>query len=316
MNSDVGNLKRPVRVLIVDDDPQNRQLLEEVCRIEGLEVHAAVDGEQALDIAAALGLDLVLLDVAMPGLDGLEVCRRLKEQGATAGVPVMVVTARLEEQVRDRATELGASAVVTKPFHIFDLTQRMRAVLRKHHSEPPSGPQAALRRARVDALAALGPPSALRARLSREIETCAREGRQVVCATIRLEEEPSLSAAIGRSATDALLGGAAMRLCELVDDRSVMRGDIDELVVVLPEEKLPAMASVAGQVVGEGRASLGRPLPLDISVRWGALIAGPSGIDADGLLAGARAAVDRARQIGQPGAIDRATPSLPPPSAG
>jgi GGDEF domain-containing protein len=187
----------------------------------------------------------------------------------------------------------------------------MRTVVRKHHSEPPSGPVAALRRARVDALSSLGAPTALRARLAREIDACVREGRPVVCAAIRLEEEPSVSAAIGRTATDALLGGAVIQLCDLVDDRSVIRGDIDELVVVLTEEKLPAMASVAGQVAGEGRLFLGAAPTLDISIRWGAVIAGPEAVDPDGLLARARAALDRARQTGQPGAIDRAQAAPP-----
>ena len=90
----------------------------------------------------------------------------------------MIVTASLEDAVRDRATELGAAAFITKPFRIFELTQRMRAALRRRtrsEDDPPTAPHIRLRRKRADALSALPSPSTLRARLQREIEACIRD---------------------------------------------------------------------------------------------------------------------------------------------
>ena len=127
LDSDLSKLGRVVRVLVADDDPQNRELIEEVCRSEGFEVEGVGAGDRALEAARGRTFDLVLLDAAMPGMDGLEVCRLLKADPETASIPVMIVTASLEDAVRDRATELGAAAFITKPFRIFELTQRMRA---------------------------------------------------------------------------------------------------------------------------------------------------------------------------------------------
>lgn len=310
-DSDVSKLGRVARVLVADDDAQNRELIEEVCRSEGFEVEGVGAGDRALEAARRRTFDLLLLDAAMPGMDGLEVCRLLKADPETASIPVMIVTASLEDSVRDRATELGAAAFITKPFRIFELTQHMRAALRirsRNDDDPPTAPHIRLRRQRADALSALPSPSTLRVRLQREIDACAREQRSVVCAVIRLENEAALSAAVGRSATDALLGGAVVELSSLAEDR-VVRGDVDEVVVLLAESELPTLAAIAAQVPHEGRVGAGVSLAVDISVRWGAKIADPKETDTDQLMAGARAALEKAQRAGEPGSIDR-SPSV------
>jgi len=310
-DSDPSKLGRAARVLVADDDPQNRELIEEVCRSEGFEVEGVGSGDRALEAARSRTFDLLLLDAAMPGMDGLEVCRQLKAEPETAWIPVMIVTASLEDAVRDRATELGAAAFITKPFRIFELSQRMRAALRKRirgDDEPPTAPHIRLRRQHADALSALPSPSTLRLRMQREIDACAREKRPVVCAVIRLENEGALSTAVGRSATDALLGGAVVELSGIWEDR-VVRGDIDEVVVLLPESDLPALAAIAAQVPHEGRVAAGVSLGVDVSVRWGAKIVDPGDTDPDQLIAGARAALDKAQRAGEPGGIDR-SPSV------
>jgi two-component system phosphate regulon response regulator PhoB len=310
-DSDLSRLGRAARVLVADDDPQNRELLEEVCRSEGFEVEGVGSGDRALDAARRRTFDLLLLDAAMPGMDGLEVCRLLKADPETASVPVMIVTASLEDSVRDRATELGAAAFVTKPFRIFELSQRMRATLRRRtrgDDDPPTAPHIRMRRQRADALSALPSPSTLRVRLQKEIETCLKERRPVVCAIIRLENEGELSATVGRSATDALLGSAVMELSGLVEDR-VVRGDVDEVVVLIGEHDLPTLATITAQIPHEGRVGAGISLAADISVRWGAKIADPNETDPDQLVAGARSAVEKAQRAGEPGGIDR-SPSV------
>jgi len=309
LDSDVSRIGRALRVLVADDDAVNRGLIEEVCRTEGFDAVGVETGDQALEAATGGTFDLVLLDAAMPGMNGLEVCRALKSNPQTATMPVMIVTASLEDAVRDRATELGA-AFVTKPFRIFELSERMRAAVRvsSREGEPPTSPHIRLRRQRADALSALPSPSTLRPRLQREIDACLRARKPVVCAVVRLENEGQLSASIGRSTTDALLGGAVIELGGELED-SLVRGDIDEVVVFLAEDQLPTLATIAAHVAGEGGVAAGVALGVDVCLRWGATIADPSDTDPERLMAAARAALEKAERAGEPGGIERSLSS-------
>jgi len=116
------------RILIVDDEPRYLRLLEANLRTEGYEVATAQDGVQALDVFSAQPLDLVLLDVMMPRLDGFGVCQRLRE---FSNVPIVILTARGEEQDRVRGLDLGADDYLVKPFSATELLARVRAVLRR-----------------------------------------------------------------------------------------------------------------------------------------------------------------------------------------
>lgn len=104
------------RVLVVDDDPVIRGLLEVNLELEGYEVRLAVDGSDALAQVAAEHPDLVLLDIMMPGIDGWEVAQQLKGDERTAHIPVAFLTARAMGTDVKRGTDLGADAYVTKPF--------------------------------------------------------------------------------------------------------------------------------------------------------------------------------------------------------
>jgi|SRR5689334_2656705 len=310
LDSDFIRLGRPARVLVADDDPVNRELIEEICRSEGFEVEGVDSGDRALATAQAGAFDLLLLDVTMPGMGGLEVCRTLKADPRTAPVPVMIISASTEDAVRDRATELGAAAFISKPFRIFELSQRMRAALRvaSREGEPPTAPHIRLRRKRADALSSLPSPSSLRARLQKEIDASLRDKRPVVCAVLCLEDEAKLSAAIGRSSTDALLGGAVMELSDTIQD-GLVRGDVDEIVVLLPESELPSLAAVAARAIGTGHTDAGVSPDFDICIRWGAAIVDPRQTDPDLLIAAARSAVEKARHAGEPGGIERSVES-------
>ena len=225
---------------------------------------------------------------------------------------MIIITASLEDAVRDRAIELGVVSFMTKPFRIFELTQCMRAALRSPSvDEHQSTPHTRLRRKRADALLALPSPSTLRSRLQREIEACIRDQTTIVCAVVRLEEEERLSAQVGRSSTDALLGAAVIALTDLIGEKMV-RGDIDEVVAMLPEHHLAALALIATKVGGEDRVNAGIALEHQITLRWGAKIADPRQIDAERLLTEARAAVDKAHRAGEPGSIARSSPSPDP----
>jgi two-component system response regulator MprA len=118
-----------MRVLVVDDDPDVRDSLRRSLTFEGYTVETAADGHAALSAIAAERPDAVVLDLQMPGLGGLETCRRLRERGDD--VPVLMLTAR--DATRDRVTGLdaGADDYLPKPFALEELLARLRAVLRR-----------------------------------------------------------------------------------------------------------------------------------------------------------------------------------------
>jgi two-component system response regulator MprA len=150
------------RILVVDDDPMVATTVQRVLRPEGYEVDVALGGEQALQQARVHRPDLVVLDLMMPGIDGLEVCRQLREHG---NVPILILTARSGTADRVGGLDTGADDYLVKPFAYTELLARVRALLRR---TPP-------------------PPSILQfADLSLEIDTReVRRGRRVVALTAR-----------------------------------------------------------------------------------------------------------------------------------
>jgi adenylate cyclase len=119
-------------ILVVDDTPQNIKLLDALLTPRGYEVIPAASGEEALAKVAAEQPDLVLLDIVMPGMDGYEVCRRLRADEATEMLPVVMITAS-GEQEKVAAIESGADDFVTKPFDQAELLARIRSLVRIKH---------------------------------------------------------------------------------------------------------------------------------------------------------------------------------------
>jgi two-component system response regulator MprA len=116
-------------VLIVDDEPAVRAALDRALRLDGYEVELAADGREALDRLAEARLDAVVLDVAMPGIDGLEVCRRMREAGDRT--PVLMLTARDAVDDRVAGLDAGADDYLVKPFALKELKARLRALQRR-----------------------------------------------------------------------------------------------------------------------------------------------------------------------------------------
>jgi len=121
------------RVLVVEDDTDIADVLRRSLRNEGYEVRTSADGVDALDVAAGFVPDLVVLDLGLPRLDGIEVCRRLREEG---DVPILMLTARAETEDRVAGLDSGADDYLAKPFERQELLARIRALLRRR---PPRG---------------------------------------------------------------------------------------------------------------------------------------------------------------------------------
>src|SRR5881628_3757417 len=126
----------PSRVLIVEDEPDIRGLLVFHLEREGYQVVRSSDGADALRQVRARPPDLVLLDLMLPGMDGLEVCRRLRQDPATAPLPIVMLTAKGDEVDRVLGLELGADDYIVKPFSPKELLARVRAVLRRAKPAP------------------------------------------------------------------------------------------------------------------------------------------------------------------------------------
>src|SRR5271167_4392880 len=120
--------ERPTRILLVDDEQAILTLLSYPLSQDGYEVVRASDGAEAMERFGETEFDLVVLDVSMPHLDGLEVCRRLR---ASSSVPIIMLTAKTEEIDKVLGLELGADDYITKPFSIREFRSRVKAALRR-----------------------------------------------------------------------------------------------------------------------------------------------------------------------------------------
>jgi DNA-binding response OmpR family regulator len=129
-------------ILVVEDDPDIAELLRHYLERASHEVEVVTQGSDALPRVRERQPDLVILDRMLPGLDGLEICRVLRAQPATADMPVMMVTARAEESDRIVGLELGADDYITKPFSAKEVVARVNALLRRTARGPSAAPTA------------------------------------------------------------------------------------------------------------------------------------------------------------------------------
>ena len=119
------------KVLVVDDDPEMRDLLSNLLEGEGYEVILGSNGEEAIELAEKEDPQVILLDFEMPGIDGIETCKRLKREGQTASIPIIMITAYTNK--KPGAFEAGADDFVNKPFDPTEVSARVKTFLRMQH---------------------------------------------------------------------------------------------------------------------------------------------------------------------------------------
>ncbi len=125
--------KPPLKVLVVDDEDSIIELVRLGLRYEGFQVEVASDGEQGLTLAQRVNPDVLILDIMLPGIDGLEVCRRLRDNPTTSDIPILMLTAKDEVSDRILGLQTGADDYLTKPFDFYELLERVRAILRRQN---------------------------------------------------------------------------------------------------------------------------------------------------------------------------------------
>jgi len=133
---------RPLRALVVEDEPNIRELVALHLRLEGLAVLGAATGDEALRLIGAERFDLIVLDLMLPKVDGVTVCRAIRREPINSDVPILMLTARREESDKVLGLESGADDYLTKPFGVRELVARARALLRRPRASANAVPQA------------------------------------------------------------------------------------------------------------------------------------------------------------------------------
>lgn len=136
MTEHVGRVDEVKHALVIEDEPQMRSMLADNLEFEGFRVTAVASGEEALEAVTARQFSLLLVDVMLPGISGLDVCRQLRARGLH--VPIVMLTALGQEQDRIRGLDIGADDYVIKPFSVRELLARVRALVRRDDWHAPT----------------------------------------------------------------------------------------------------------------------------------------------------------------------------------
>lgn len=217
------------RVLVVDDEKDAREALSEVLAPD-CDVLTAADGEEAVRLARKERPDLILMDLFMPRLDGLQALQRIRADSGTGEVPVIFVSARGDDAVKARALDLGAVDYLQKPFSERELRARVERTLRLSRSH------SALRElAQTDPLTGLANLRAFRARLAEEVKRARRYRTPLTCVMADMDQLKPVNDELGHSAGDrAIASVAAVIRAELRETDFGARYGGDEFVLLLP----------------------------------------------------------------------------------
>jgi two-component system cell cycle response regulator len=238
-------------VLVAACDPFDLRLLSELCVNSGYQAISAADGGAVLDTLARERPALVMMEAALPVINGLEVLRIIKNDPDLAHIPVLLVTADNDEQGQRRSLELGADDYVTKPFRVFEIQQRMRNTLRLRAAESAAA-QPAKRGDYfevVDSMTGVGTTNQLYISLDYEFTRAARYRHTLGCIVARLKNYTEIEVAHGRQSADQVVARLAsgLRRCIRGVDHMFLSSP-EELAIVLPETDLEGCLTVVNRL--------------------------------------------------------------------
>jgi diguanylate cyclase (GGDEF)-like protein len=228
------------RLLIVDDQPANIRVMAEALR-DHYELFFATSGSKALEIASTAGVELVLLDVVMPDLDGFEVCRRLRSNERTSRIPVIFVTAREETSDEARGFDVGAVDYITKPIRPPVVRARVRTQLELKQARDLLETLAS-----VDALTGIGNRRRFDHSLDEEWRRAVRNGSWFSLAILDVDHFKRFNDTYGHARGDECLRAIAQAITVVArrpGDLAARYGG-EEFGIILPETDPPAMAAV------------------------------------------------------------------------
>lgn len=218
-------------VLIVDDCPAVHRLLKARLRAESINIDGALNGQDAVLKAVTFQPDLILLDLNLPGIDGFEILRKLKNSSETHDIPVIVVSGKNTSEDKVRAFDLGAVDFVSKPFDMTELRARVRVALRMQ-----SLVRMLALKAQIDGLTGLCNRALFDKRWAEEYERATRSGQPLSLAMIDLDEFKSVNDNHGHPAGDAVLIGVSAMIQNTIRIADVAcRFGGEEFAVILPD---------------------------------------------------------------------------------
>ena len=239
------------RVLVVEDDPLTREYLATLLTMNGMQVTLAEDGHQAAAMVNSDSLDLVLLDVMMPGLDGLDCCRLIKTGSGDRYLPVVLLTALADIDSRVAGLRIGADDYVCKPFDERELLARLHNLLRlkRMHDEIVESKARLTAISIQDELTELYNYRYLQTRLSEEFKRAERYREALTCIMIDVDHFKRVNDLYGHDAGDQALREFAVRLRRAVREVDVVaRYGGEEFLLVLPSTNFSGALSVAERV--------------------------------------------------------------------
>lgn len=250
-------------ILVADDEPINRTLIQRRLERAGYRVLVAENGREAVEAALGQLPDLIILDVMMPLMDGLEACRLIKDDEATRDVPVIFLSARDETDVKVRGLTLGANDYISKPFKAEELLARVEVAMRlkRERDDLRSTALVAQERAMTDALTGMLNRYGLQHVLTHEHAEARRYTRPLSCLMVDLDNFKTINDSFGHIAGDVALKQVAAILTQVVRRSDmVSRYGGDEFLVLLPETDLDGAdalgekirATAASEIFGDG----------------------------------------------------------------
>ena len=257
--------ERPPIILVADDEPVNLGLIKRRLELERYTVHTARDGGEAVEKAQELLTDLIILDVMMPVLDGLQACRLLKESSRTQHIPVIFLSALDDTETKVNGLALGANDYIAKPFRNEELIARIRVAIRLKRErdrlrlsaqEARLKAEAAREMSMSDALTGLLNRYGLQRSLQWNLAETRRYGRSLSCLMIDIDHFKSVNDRYGHGVGDTALMQVARVLTEAVRGSDVIcRYGGEEFLILVPETPL------------EGALALGEKIRLAASTR-------------------------------------------------
>lgn len=292
-------------IVVAEDDRLTRDLLAEMLRSHGYHVESFADGQAAVERVGQGGIDLVLLDIMMPRLSGLEACRLLKSMTSDNFLPVVLVTVKTDTASRVEGLKIGADDYVCKPFDEGELLARVEAMLRiKQLHDHVARARAKLERLSVhDDLTGLFNYRYLHNRLSEEFKRAERYHDPLACIVVDVDRLQSINDAAGREFGDRVLAAVAEVLLRSVRDVDVVaRFGGDEFLVILPSTHFAGSVTVAERIwreVGEASFAVGDKHNGKVTLSLGvALFPSRDVRSKDALLRAADAALHQAKRDG------------------
>src|SRR5215217_5653779 len=263
---------RPPLILVADDEPVNLALIKRRLEWEHYRIETAEDGGQAVEAARRALPDLIILDVMMPVMDGLQACRLLKEDPATRDIPVIFLSALDDTDTKVRGLSLGANDYVSKPFRVEELLARVSVAIRMklERDRLRQRAEVASEMSMTDALTGLLNRYGLHRALQRELSEARRYGRPLSCLLIDIDFFKAVNDTYGHAAGDAALRQAARVIAESVRGSDVVcRYGGEEFLVLAPETGVEGARALAEKIRRAISSRLfgdaGRIFPLTLS---------------------------------------------------